>query len=294
MKEMVKVQKNDLELNKLERQLKDSNMLARFGLKEAEAQDADLSQVFMTNPLIKSMPSRENRFETNKRKIDNLKGRFSKRQATSDKLFTFDFGTEQALGEEVLAELEQTGEVDLMAKYNEFKKANFEGIQDAKADNSLESEKLKGAPKDPILRELWLERELDSLIREKERDLAQLRAISSPEVDALVERMKHEQKVDDPLSKSAEFSTELDRLIATIEEYQKASFEELNLADKALIFPEITEHKTYHQMITELSNDPKIEAYLSRKQRAKNVLSNIKSEVGKITRQLACQCSSNI
>lgn len=290
---MVKVQRNDLELKKLQRQLKDSNMLARFGLKDDETQDADLSQVFMTNPLVKSMHLQKNRFEVNKRKIDNLKDRFVKKQASNDKMFNFDFGTEQALGEEVLAELEQTGEVDLMAKYNAFKKVNFNGIQDTQTDNLLANEKIKDAPKDPVLRELWLERELDLLIREKERDLAQLRAVSSPEVDAIVDRMKQEHKATDPMTKTTEFSAELDRLMAAIEEYQQASLEELNLADKSLIFPEITEHKTYHEIITELSNDPKIDAYLARKQRAKNVISNIKSEVGEFIRQPSCHRSSD-
>lgn len=287
LEEVIKIQENDLQIRRLQKEVKNQkSLLHELGL--GGDFEADLSEIFVTNPKINFAKQGSAQKEYMKEKINRIKCDFANKFEKSITEPNSDLNNQISRTHATfLSDIEKTNIDDFPKPYNRFIQNNYRGINHG-TDTVLEKMDeldLKNLPKDEVLRDLFAKREIEKILNLKNKELSQLDSGNKFQIDQILENVRISTKERDS-HQITELSSNLDSYINNIEELaerETKSFSEFDACSSCV--PRI-EIPSYFELIEKLSKDPKVEEYLTRKEKNKQELSKLSELVGFLTRRV--------
>ena len=298
LNELIKIQENDLELKKIEEDVKtQNNLLKELGF-NVELDD-DLSQIFVTNPAFSGIMKNNYQQGLIKEKLDTFKSNLNLQNKSEVFDYSRIFPHKSEDFKDVFDELENVKNIDeFQTKYDLFRKINYTTISDdskynfsAKIDDLI----FENIPKDPFLKELYIERQLYSLLKQKNNELLQINKDNNFEANNFYKKWKIELKtetIDDKKINSDLISKNFSYFLNNVEKLAEQELAELNELEADQIYPEISPQKTFKELIDEMSQNSKVTQFLENNKKNKKAVKNIKNEVGFIKRFIIGNCRS--
>lgn len=298
LNELIKIQGNDLELKKIQEEVKtQNNFLKELGF-NVEL-DNDLSQIFVTNPAFSGIMKNNHQQGQVKEKLDAFKSNLNLQNKSEVFDYSRIFQDKSEYFKDVFDELENVKNVDeFQTKYDLFRKINYTKISDDSKNNlgaKIDDLIFENIPKDPYLKELYIERQLDFLLQQKNDALLQIKMDNNFEAENVYEKWKNELKTETKNDKKINcdlISENFSYFLNNVEKLAEQELAELNELEAAQIYPEITPQKTFKELIAEMSQNPKVTQFLENNKENKKAVKKIKNEVGFIKRFIIANCRS--